>query len=57
MSYFGWVQAGGAWALRVLLFQICPRVCRDLETLRLRFLTLHVGFSLVSRSIQELGFV
>ena len=26
-------------------------VCRDLETLHLRFLTLHVGFSLVSRSI------
>ena len=27
MSYIGWVQAGGAWALRVLSFQICPRVC------------------------------
>ena len=27
MSYIGWVQAGGAWALRVLPFQICPRVC------------------------------
>ena len=26
-SYIGWVQAGGAWALRVLPFQICPRVC------------------------------
>ena len=26
MSYIGWVQAGGAWALRVLPFQICPRV-------------------------------
>ena len=35
----------------------CSCVCRDLETLRLRFLTLHVGFSLVSHSIQELGFV
>ena len=27
MSYIGWVQAGGAWALRMLPFQICPRVC------------------------------
>ena len=27
MFYIGWVQAGGAWALRVLPFQICPRVC------------------------------
>ena len=27
MSYICWVQAGGAWALRVLSFQICPRVC------------------------------
>ena len=27
MSYIGWVQAGGAWALCVLPFQICPRVC------------------------------
>ena len=27
MSYIGWVQAGGAWALRVPPFQICPRVC------------------------------
>ena len=27
MSYIGWVQAGGAWALRVLSFLICPRVC------------------------------
>ena len=27
MSYIGWVQAGGAWALRVLPFQICPKVC------------------------------
>ena len=27
MSYIGWVQAGSAWALRVLPFQICPRVC------------------------------
>ena len=27
MSYIGWVQAGGAWVLRVLPFQICPRVC------------------------------
>ena len=27
MSYIGWVQAGGAYALRVLPFQICPRVC------------------------------
>ena len=27
MSCIGWVQAGGAWALRVLPFQICPRVC------------------------------
>ena len=35
----------------------CLFVCRDLETLRPCFLTLHVGFSLVSRSIQELGFV
>ena len=35
----------------------CSCVCRDLETLRLCFLTFYVGFSLVSRSIQELGFV
>ena len=35
----------------------CSCVCRDLETLHLCFLTLHVSFSLVSRSIQELGFV
>ena len=27
MSYIGWVQAGGSWVLRVLPFQICPRVC------------------------------
>ena len=27
MSYIGWVQAGIAWALRVLPFQICRRVC------------------------------
>ena len=27
MSYIGWVQAGGAWTLRVLPFQICTRVC------------------------------
>ena len=27
MSHSGWVQAGGAWALRVLSFQICPKVC------------------------------
>ena len=27
MSCIGWVQVGGAWALRVLPFQICPRVC------------------------------
>ena len=26
-SCIGWVQAGGAWALRVLPFQFCPRVC------------------------------
>ena len=32
-------------------------VCRDLEILRLCFLTFYVGFSLISRSIQELGFV
>ena len=38
-------------------FACCSSICRDLETLRLRFLTLHVGFSLVSRSIQELGFI
>ena len=25
-SHIGWVQAGGAWALRVLSFQICPKV-------------------------------
>ena len=33
MSYIGWVQAGGAWALRVLPFQICPRVCLPLMCL------------------------
>ena len=27
MSYIGWVQAGGAWALRMLPSQICPRGC------------------------------
>ena len=26
-SYIGQVQAGGAWALRVLSFQICPKIC------------------------------
>ena len=26
MSHIGWVQASGAWALRVLSFQICPKV-------------------------------
>ena len=35
----------------------CSCVCRDLETLRLRFLAFHVGFPLVFRSIQELGFI
>ena len=35
----------------------CLCVCRDLETLHLCFLTFHVALSLVSRSIQELGFV
>ena len=27
MSYIGWVQAGGTWALHVLPFQIWLRVC------------------------------
>ena len=27
MSCIGWVQAGSAWALHMLPFQICPRVC------------------------------
>ena len=37
MSHIGWVQAGGAWASRVLSLHVCPRsacrscVCRDLE--------------------------
>ena len=59
MSYIGWVQAGGAWALRVLPFQILSKslpaacVCRDLKTLRMRFLAFHVGFLFCS--IQELG--
>ena len=63
MSYIGWVQAGGAWALCVLPFQICPRVClllmrlRNLVTLRLRFLAFHAGVLLVFRSIQELGLI
>ena len=35
----------------------CSCVCRDLETLRLRFLAFHVGFLLVLRSNQKLGFV
>ena len=35
----------------------CSCVCHDLETLSLRFLAFHVGFPLVFRSIQELGFV
>ena len=35
----------------------CSCVCCDLETLRSCFLTFYVGFSLVSRSIQELNFV
>ena len=36
-SHIGWVQAGGAWALRVLSFHVCPKsaccscVCRSLE--------------------------
>ena len=33
MSYIDWVQAGGAWALRMLPFQICPRVCLPLMCL------------------------
>ena len=24
-SHIGWVQAGGAWALRVLSFHVCPK--------------------------------
>ena len=37
MSYIGWVQAGGAWALCVPSFHMCPKsvcwsfVCRGLE--------------------------
>ena len=72
MSYIGWVQAGGAWALRVLSFQNLSKslpaahvsavtwglsVCRNLGTLRLRFLAFHAGFLLVLRSNQKLGFV
>ena len=36
-SHIGWVQAGGAWASRVLSLHVCPRstcrscVCRGLE--------------------------
>ena len=63
MSYIGWVQAGGAWAWRVLPFQICPIVCLLLMCLsqpgdfRLRFLAFYAGFLLVFRSIQEMGLV
>ena len=35
----------------------CSCVCRNLETLRLRFLAFHAGFLLVLRSNQKLGFV
>ena len=63
MSYIGWVQAGGAWALRVFPFKFvqesacCSCVCSNLETLCLRFLAFHAGFLLVFRSNQELGLV
>ena len=62
MLCIGWVQAGGAWALRVPSFHMRPKlacclfVCRDLEARRLCFLTSYVGCCLFSRSIQELGF-
>ena len=30
MSYIGWVQAGGVWALCVLSLHVCPRfACRS----------------------------
>ena len=35
----------------------CSCVCRNLETLRLRFLAFHAGFLLLLRSNQKLGFV
>ena len=63
MSYIGWVQAGGAWALRVLPSKFvqeaayCSCACCDLETLRLHFLAFHVDFLLVLPSNQKLGFV
>ena len=62
MLYIGWVQVGGAWTLRVPSFHMCPKlaccpfVCCDLEARRPCFLTSNVGYSLFSRSIQELGF-
>ena len=53
MPYIGWVQAGGAWALRTLFFHMCPKstccpfVCRGLEAclhnLRSVFLDLLFG--------------
>ena len=35
----------------------CSCICRNLETLRLRFLAFHAGFLLVLRFNQKLGFV
>ena len=63
MLCIGWVQAGGAWALRVPSFHMCPKlaccpfVCCGLEARHPCFLTSYVGCSLFSRSIQELGFI
>ena len=63
MLCIGWVQASGAWALRVPSFHMCPKltyypfVCRGLEARHLCFLTSYVGCSLFSHSIQELGFI
>ena len=63
MSCIGWVQAGGAWALRMPSFHMCPKfaccpfVCRGLEACRPCSLTFYVGCFLFSRSSQELGFI
>ena len=49
MLCIGWVQAGGAWALRVTSFHMCPKlaycpfVCRGLKAHCPCFLTSYVG--------------
>ena len=63
MLCIGWIQAGGAWALRMPSFRMfsklnyCLFVYRGLEARRPCFLTSYVGYFLFSRSSQELDFI